>query len=93
MSNQTAKLNRTGDKIPLVGFGTARISAKETEQVIYDAIKTGYRLIDAAVVYGNEPEVGKGVRRAISEGIVKREDLFSKFQPKLSVYLFMFIYH
>lgn len=36
-------LNRTGDKMPLVGFGTARISEEETEQVVYNAIKTGYR--------------------------------------------------
>jgi D-xylose reductase len=77
-----AKLNRTGDKIPLVGFGTARISTEEAEQIVYNAIKVGYRLIDAALLYRNEPEVGKGVRRAISEGIVKRKDLFSKAKKK-----------
>jgi D-xylose reductase len=72
------KLNRTGDHIPLVGFGTARIKPEDTEEVIYNAIKTGYRLIDAALVYKNEAEVGKAVRKAIADGIVKREDLFSK---------------
>lgn len=74
------KLNRTGDSIPLVGFGTARITPKDTEEVIYNAIKTGYRLIDAALVYKNEAQVGAAVRRAITEGIVKREDLFSEYQ-------------
>ncbi|GAN05122.1 D-xylose reductase [Mucor ambiguus] len=69
-------LQPTGDKIPLVGFGTARIPAAETEQVIYNAIKTGNRLIDGALLYGNEPEVGKAVRKAIADGIVKREELF-----------------
>ncbi|KAI7898115.1 4-dihydromethyl-trisporate dehydrogenase [Cokeromyces recurvatus] len=69
-------LNRTGNKIPLIGFGTARIPVEDTEQVVYNAIKTGYRLIDCALLYGNEPQVGKAVRRAIDEGIVKREDLF-----------------
>ncbi|KAI8888412.1 xylose reductase [Backusella circina FSU 941] len=69
-------LNRTGDKMPLVGFGTARISREETEDVIYNAIKVGYRLIDGALLYGNEAQVGKAVRRAIDEGIVKRKDLF-----------------
>lgn len=36
----------------------------------------GYRLIDTAAVYGNEEAVGAAVRRAISNGLVKREDLF-----------------
>ncbi|KAI9487352.1 MAG: 4-dihydromethyltrisporate dehydrogenase [Benjaminiella poitrasii] len=69
-------LNRTCNKIPLIGFGTARISPEDTEQVIYNAIKAGYRLIDCALMYGNEPQVGRAVRKAINEGIVKREDLF-----------------
>ncbi|KAI8888413.1 4-dihydromethyltrisporate dehydrogenase [Backusella circina FSU 941] len=72
----TITLNRTGDKMPLAGFGTARIPAEETAQVVYNAIKTGYRLIDGALLYNNEDQVGEGVRRAIDEGIVKREELF-----------------
>ena len=40
------------------------------------AIKLGYRLIDGAYDYGNEKEAGEGVRRAIDEGIIKREDIF-----------------
>ena len=68
--------------MPLVGFGTARIKANETEEVIYNAIKVGYRLIDGALLYGNEAEVGKGVRRAIQDGLVKREELFSKCQKR-----------
>lgn len=68
-------LNRTGDKIPLVGFGTARIPNEDTENVVYTAIKNGYRLIDGALLYRNEAEVGQGVRKAIAEGIVKREDI------------------
>ncbi|KAI8883233.1 xylose reductase [Backusella circina FSU 941] len=69
-------LNRTGDKMPLSGFGTARIAPSDTAEVVYNAIKTGYRLIDGALLYGNEAQVGEGVRRAIDEGIVKREELF-----------------
>ena len=38
--------------------------------------KNGYRLIDTAQYYGDEVGVGKGVRKAIDEGIVKREDVF-----------------
>jgi D-xylose reductase len=65
--------------MPLAGFGTARIPAEETAEVVYNAIKSGYRLIDGALFYDNETQVGEGVRKAIAEGIVKREDLFSKF--------------
>lgn len=43
--------------------------------MVYDAIKTGYRLLDGAGDYGNEKEAGEGLRRAIKEGIVKREDI------------------
>jgi len=44
-------------------------------QTVYNAIKAGYRLLDGAGDYGNEKEAGHGVRRALNEGIVKREEL------------------
>ena len=40
------------------------------------AIKVGYRMIDCADIYGNEKEIGQAIKGAISEGDVKREDLF-----------------
>ena len=67
--------NRT--KMPLEGFGVFQIpDAAECEEVTYNAIKTGYRLIDTAAAYMNETAVGKAIARAIADGIVKREDLF-----------------
>ena len=66
----------SGDKMPLVGFGMWKIPKEETAQTAYDAIKTGYRLIDEACDYGNEKECGQGIKKAIDEGIVKREDLW-----------------
>lgn len=67
----------TGAKMPLEGFGVFQIpDAVQCEQVVYDAIKTGYRLIDTATAYGNEKAVGQGVARAIADGIVTREELF-----------------
>ena len=66
-----------GVEMPLEGFGVFQIpDAKECEQVVYDAIKTGYRLIDTATAYANEEAVGKGVARAIKDGIVTREEMF-----------------
>ncbi|KAI8880579.1 xylose reductase [Backusella circina FSU 941] len=69
-------LNRTKDKMPLIGFGTFRLSNEEAESAVYNAICAGARLIDCAIAYHNEEQVGKGVRRAINEGVVERKDLF-----------------
>ncbi|KAG2221138.1 hypothetical protein INT45_004447 [Circinella minor] len=77
MSQQDyATLNRTNDKMPLCGFGCWKVENNIAEQLIYDAIKAGYRLFDGACDYGNEVEIGKGIARAIKDGLVKREDLF-----------------
>ena len=66
-----------GIKMPLEGFGVFQIPDEtQCEQVTYDAIKTGYRLLDTAASYGNEVAVGKGVARAIADGLVTREELF-----------------
>ena len=67
----------TGAKMPQEGFGVFQIPDQEQcEQVVYDAIKTGYRLIDTARAYYNEEAVGKAVARAIADGLTTREDLF-----------------
>lgn len=66
-----------GVKMPQEGFGVFQIpDAAQCEQVVCDAIKTGYRLLDTAAAYMNEEAVGKGVRRAVADGLAKREDLF-----------------
>ena len=60
-----------------LGLGTAQIgNTKNISEVVYNSIKSGIRLIDTAEVYGSEVGVGLGIKRAIEEGIVKREDLF-----------------
>jgi len=69
-------LKRTGQKMPLVGFGLWKVTKSSCADTVYNAIKCGYRLFDGAGDYGNEKEAGEGVRRAISEGLVNREDLF-----------------
>lgn len=66
-----------GLKMPMVGFGVFRVpDKKECQESVYQAIKTGYRLIDTAASYTNEDAVGQAVRQAIDEGICQREDLF-----------------
>lgn len=70
----TVKLS-SGREMPLVGFGLWKVT-EGTADTVYNAIKAGYRLFDGACDYGNEVEAGKGVARAIKDGLVKREDLF-----------------
>lgn len=66
----------TGDKVPVLGFGTYLINPSDAKDAVYEAIKAGYRSIDTSQDYENEREVGEGIAQAISEGLVKREDLF-----------------
>lgn len=57
-------------------FGTYALSDEQAENSVYWALRDGYRLIDTARIYGNESGVGRGIKRAVDEGIVKREDIF-----------------
>jgi len=78
----TIKLN-SGYSMPVLGLGTWTLRDETCEAAVYTAIKCGYRLIDTARYYGNEEAVGRGIKKAINEGIIKREDLFvtSKIMP------------
>lgn len=69
---QTITLNN-GVQMPLVGFGTYQIiDPDECERSVAAAIEAGYRLIDTAQNYGNEADVGAGIR---ASGL-PRKDLF-----------------
>ena len=57
-------------KMPILGFGTARISGSECEKTVLDALEVGYRLIDTAQMYENEREVGNAIRKS---GIPRNE--------------------
>ena len=63
-------------KMPIIGLGTWTLSNEVAEEAVYTAIKNEYRLIDTAQYYGNEVGVGNAVRKAINEGLIKREDIF-----------------
>jgi len=71
----SVKLN-DGRDMPLVGFGLWKVPNEKASDIVYNAIKTGYRLFDGACDYGNEKECGEGVARALKDGLVKREELF-----------------
>jgi glycerol 2-dehydrogenase (NADP+) len=72
--NTHFKLN-TGASIPAVGLGTWQSAPGEVAAAVEHALKSGYRHIDAAFVYGNENEVGQGLKAAFDSGI-KREEVF-----------------
>lgn len=72
-----------GMQIAQIGFGTWYLQDEDSVDVIKNAIKSGYRIIDTAQAYNNEEIVGKAVNECINEGIVTRKDLFisSKINP------------
>lgn len=72
---KTVTLN-SGHVMPILGIGTYALSDSQAENSVYWALKAGFRLIDTARIYGNESGVGRGIKRAVDEGIVKREDIF-----------------
>jgi methylglyoxal/glyoxal reductase len=68
----TRKLN-SGQEIPMLGLGVYQTPAgRVTQEAVKFALKTGYRHIDTASLYGNEEDVGRGVR----DGGVPREQVF-----------------
>jgi alcohol dehydrogenase (NADP+) len=67
----SVKLN-TGASIPVVGLGTWKSAPGEVKAAVKTAIECGYRHIDCAWIYGNEAEVGEGIKL----GGVPREQLF-----------------
>jgi 2,5-diketo-D-gluconate reductase B len=48
--------------IPAIGFGTWRLSGRDCSDGVADALAAGYRHVDTARMYGNEGEVGQGLR-------------------------------
>lgn len=65
-----------GDRMPLLGLGTWKAAPGEVGAAVREAIRLGYRHIDCASVYGNEPEVGAAIAGAIADGEVRREELW-----------------
>ena len=69
---QSHELN-DGTTLPAIGFGTYPLRGEEGIAAITTAITGGYRLLDTAVNYENESEVGEAIRRAAAEGVGRDE--------------------
>jgi 2,5-diketo-D-gluconate reductase B len=61
-----------GARIPAIGFGTMTLKDELCVDMVDAALRLGYRHLDTAQNYGNEREVGEGLRRS---GL-RREDVF-----------------
>ncbi len=73
--SRTVTLN-SGYTMPINGLGTYSLHGETCVNSVKSALQSGVRLIDTASAYGNEEEVGRAIREAIDEGIIKREDVF-----------------
>ena len=70
-TKSTFTLN-TGAKIPAIGLGTWKSKPSEVREAVKVALQRGYRHIDTALAYGNEDEVGQGIR----DSGVPREEIW-----------------
>lgn len=72
----------SGTSIPKLVYGTAWKKEK-TADLVYQALKSGFKGIDTAAQprHYQEHLVGDGIRRAIKEGLVTREELYVSFEP------------
>ncbi|SBT52527.1 aldo/keto reductase [Micromonospora auratinigra] len=98
-----------GNTIPQLGFGVFQIEPKETAQAVGKALEVGYRHIDTAQMYGNEAEVGQGIRASgldrgdvfvtskLNNGFHRPDDARKAFEQTLQAlkfdYLDLFLIH
>jgi 2,5-diketo-D-gluconate reductase A len=98
-----------GNTIPQLGFGVFQIDPAETSQAVQTALEIGYRHIDTAQMYGNEKEVGEGVRASglergdvfitskLNNGFHRPDDARKAFEGTLSAlasdYVDLFLIH
>jgi 2,5-diketo-D-gluconate reductase A len=109
MSNVPAIALNDGNSIPQLGFGVFQIAPDETAAAVRRALDIGYRHIDTAEMYGNEKEVGQGIRDAgldrsevfvtskLNNGFHRPDDARRGFEETLKVlgsdYVDLFLIH
>ncbi|XP_040201557.1 rho crystallin isoform X3 [Rana temporaria] len=79
LTKETRVTLNDGNMMPILGLGTYAspdVPKSLAEEAVKIAIDVGYRHIDCAFITGNEMHIGNGIRSKISDGTVKREDIF-----------------
>lgn len=71
-THKTTLVSANGAAIPALGFGTWQLKNDVARQMVAEALKLGYRHVDTAQAYGNEAEVGQGLKA----GGVPRDEYF-----------------
>ena len=66
----------SGGPMPAVGLGLWKVPPADAPELVRTAIRTGYRHLDSACDYGNEPAVGVGIRTALANRICRRDELW-----------------
>lgn len=66
----------SGDRLPAVGLGTWKVPKPAAAELTVDAVRAGYRHFDCACDYGNEAEIGAGIRSAFEQKLCRREELW-----------------
>ena len=72
-----------------IGLGTFQLKGPECVQVVYNAMKVGYRRIDTSTCYKNEPEIAQAIQMAIEAQLISsRAELFltTKVSPRQTGY-------
>ena len=65
-----------GATLPSIGLGMWKIANADAGAIVRQAINVGYRHLDAACDYGNEREVGDGIRTALGDKLCTRQQLW-----------------
>ena len=69
-------LLNSGYEMPILGLGTYALDYDTCVSSVKTLLRNGGRLIDTAYMYGNEDAVGEGVRQAMAEYGIPREEIF-----------------
>ncbi len=67
-----------GHTLPAIGFGTYQLNGRQGADAVLTALEAGYRLLDTALNYENEVEVGEAVRRS---GIAREDIMIASKLP------------
>ncbi|GAB2772455.1 aldo/keto reductase [Salinimicrobium soli] len=67
---------RNNDEMPAIGLGTWKSDKGKVEEAVKIALNAGYRHVDCAATYGNEPEIGNAFSEVFKNGKIKREEVW-----------------